>query len=267
VRSGAAASISYPVKFLPWAKEAFGRLGFRFSTELVSFDDIDDGVWEYKGKEEKEVSLKEEKRRFNDAVEPVLRVFWSRDTTDEFFIPKTGSRSSLFFDLAAAGDNKFWKAGFNHRSYFTVWEKFGHILSVRLRGETIDGIGDDLPIYDRLFLGGPKSIRGIEYRNVSPMAKKRESGSWTPWGGQTLVCGTAEYTIPVVNMLRVAAFTDAGSVSADEFDVSNDFAWTVGFGVRIDIPMFPVRFDLATPVEKPEHASKEAFSFSVGYDF
>ena len=264
IRSGAAASISYPVKFLPGAKEAFGRLGFRFSTELVSFDDVDSGVWEHKGKE---VSLKEEKRRYDDAVEPVFRIFWSRDTTDSVFIPKTGARSMAFLDIAAAGDNKFWKAGLTHRAYFNVWKKYGHVLAVRLRGETIDGIDDDLPIYNRLFLGGPKSIRGIEYRHVSPMAKKQNSNSWTPWGGQTLVCGTAEYTVPVVNMLRVAAFTDIGSVSEDEFDIADDFAWTVGIGFRIDIPMFPVRFDLATPVEKPDHASKEVFSFSVGYDF
>ncbi len=273
IRSGAAATLSYPVKFWNprrlWRSDAdryvtFGRFGFRFSTELVSFDDVDGGVWEYKGKE---VSLKEEKRKYNDAVEPVLRTFWSRETTDSAFMPTTGTRTMAFFDLAAAGDNKFWKAGFTHRAYFNVWKKYGHVLAFRLRGETIDGIGDDLPIYNRLFLGGPKSIRGIEYRHVSPMARKQNSNSWTPWGGQTLVCGTAEYTVPIVNMLRVAAFTDVGSVSEDEFDVSDDFAWTVGVGFRIDIPMFPVRFDLATPVEKPDHASKEVFSFSVGYDF
>ncbi len=68
-------------------------------------------------------------------------------------------------------------------------------------------------------------------------------------------------------MLRIAAFSDVGSVSADEFDVADDFAWTVGLGLRIDIPMFPVRLDFATPVEKPSHADKEVFSFTVGYEF
>ena len=50
-------------------------------------------------------------------------------------------------------------------------------------------------------------------------------------------------------------------------DISDDFAWTVGFGIRLDIPMFPVRLDFATPIEKPSEADKEVFSFTVGYDF
>jgi outer membrane translocation and assembly module TamA len=78
-----------------------------------------------------------------------------------------------------------------------------------------------------------------------------------------------EYTVPVVKMLRVAAFSDLGSVGVDEFDLdfSDTFAWTVGIGFRIDIPMFPIRLDFATPIEEPDHCEKEVFSFSVGYDF
>ena len=137
-----------------------------------------------------------------------------------------------------------------------------------LRAETIDAIDDDVPIYNRLFLGGPKSIRGIDYRNVSPMAKRSDRDrSYVPWGGQTLVCANLEYTIPIVKMLRIAAFSDVGSVSDEEFDIADDFAWTIGMGLRIDIPMFPVRLDFATPIEKPDHADEEVFSFTVGYEF
>ena len=70
-------------------------------------------------------------------------------------------------------------------------------------------------------------------------------------------------------MLRLAAFTDLGAVGEDEldFDVTDTFAWTVGLGLRIDIPMFPIRLDFATPIQKPDHADKEVFSFSIGYDF
>ncbi len=70
-------------------------------------------------------------------------------------------------------------------------------------------------------------------------------------------------------MLRLAVFTDLGSVGADPFelDFSDTFAWTAGIGIRLDIPMFPIRLDFATPIEKPDHADEEAFSFTVGYDF
>lgn len=268
IRTGGAVSLAYPVKFWPsW--DPFGRLGFRFSGEFIEFDDVDNGTWEYKGRE---VSLKEEDRRYGDAFEPVIRVFWAHDTRNSNRIVTKGSRTQIFLDYAPAGDNQYYKLGFNHRSYFTTWEKYQHVLMLAFRAETIDGISDDVPIYNRLFLGGPKSIRGIEYRGVSPYARKlnrdgERTRGYDPWGGQTLVCANLEYTIPLFKMLRIAAFSDIGSVSSDEFDLSDDFAWTVGLGVRIDIPMFPVRLDFATPIEKPDHADEEVFSFSVGYDF
>jgi outer membrane protein assembly factor BamA len=70
-------------------------------------------------------------------------------------------------------------------------------------------------------------------------------------------------------MLRLAVFSDVGSVGADPFDLdfADTFAWTVGLGIRLDVPMFPIRLDFATPVKKPDNADKETFCFSVGYDF
>ncbi len=263
IRTGASASLAYPVKFWPTWK-AFGRFGVRLSGEFIEFDEIENGTWWYDGRE---VSIREEDRLYGDAFEPVVRLFWAHDTRDSFRMPTSGSRTQIFVDLAPAGDNEYYKVGVNHRSYFNVWKRYNHVLMLGFRAESIDGISDEVPIYNRLFLGGPKSIRGIEYRHVSPMAQREGSNDWDPWGGQTLACVNLEYTIPIVKMLRFAVFTDLGSVSADEFDLSDDFAWTAGVGFRLDLPMFPIRLDFATPIEKPDHAEEEVFSFTVGYDF
>lgn len=266
IRMGAGASLSYPVKFWPtW--DPFGRFGVRLSGEFIEFDDMDDYTYVADSKY-KANSYREEDRLYGDAFEPVVRLFWSRDTRDNFRMPTTGSRTSVFVDLAPAGDNKYYRAGFNHRSYFTTWERYRHVLMVNFRLETIDGISDDVPIYNRMFLGGPRSVRGIEYRGVSPYRRRTGGGDdWDPWGGQSLACMNIEYTIPIVKMLRLAAFTDVGGVAKDEWDLSDDFAWTIGLGVRLDIPMFPIRLDFAAPIKKPSHAEREIFSFSIGYDF
>ena len=268
IRSGAAVTLSYPVKFWPtW--EPFGSFGVRLSGEFIEFDDIERGTWMYN---RKIVSLKQEDHDYGDAVEAVARLFWTRDTRDSFRMASSGSRTHLFFDLGG-GDNEYWRLGFNHRTYFTTWKRYNHVLMLAFRAETIDALSDDVPIYNRMFLGGPRSIRGIEYRHVSPFARRIKDdelrNSYMPWGGQTLFCANIEYTIPIVKMLRIAAFSDLGAVGEDEFDfdISDTFAWTVGLGLRIDIPMFPIRLDFATPVEKPDHADKEVFSFSIGYDF
>ena len=264
IRTGAMASLTYPVKFWPtW--EAFGRLGIGLSGEYIEFDDVEHGLYAYKGRQ---VSFDREAREYGDAFEPVVHLFWIKDGRDNFRIPTRGYRTKVFADVAPACDNQYWRLGINHRHYFNVWKRFDHVFMVGLRAETIDAFGgDDVPIYNRMFLGGPRSIRGIKYRYVSPLANR--GGDYVPWGGQTLFCMNFEYTIPIVKMLRFAVFSDLGSVGEDDFDFdfSDTFAWTVGAGFRLDLPMFPIRLDFATPIEEPDHCDKEVFSFLVGYDF
>ena len=286
IRSGGGAMLYYPAKVWNpksfWDPEAdkyvsFGKFGVRLGGEFIQMDDVENDYYEYKGVTKQ--WLKEEDRKYGDAAEAVVRLFWSRDDRDNFRVATRGSRSQIYLDVGA-GDNEYYKIGINHRHYFSPWKDLvsgdswlkEHVFMVGLRAETIDGFGsnDYVPIYNRLFLGGPKSIRGIEYRYVSPYIRKANSRSdYIPWGGQTLFCMNFEYTVPIVKMVRLAVFSDLGSVGEDEFDFdfSDNFAWTVGLGVRLDIPMFPIRLDFATPIEKPDHCEEEVFSFSVGYDF
>ena len=272
IRTGGSASLAYPMRLWnpfngSWRE--FGKFGVRWTGEIVDFDDIEHGPWRYKGRT---VSLDDEKRRYGNAFESVFRAFWGRDTRDRQRMPSRGQLTQVYADFAC-GDNEYWKLGFQHRSYFTVVRKYRHVLMVAARAETIDAFSGEVPIYDRLFLGGPKSIRGLEYRHVSPFAQRYKneelSDRYMPWGGQTLFCMNFEYTIPVVQMLRLAAFTDLGSVGEKEFDLDFDdtFAWTAGLGIRLDVPMFPIRLDFAAPIKKPDHADREVFSFTVGYDF
>lgn len=276
IRSGAMASLSYPVRFWPgW--RPFGRLGIGFSGEYIEFDDVDKGYYAYGNKSGQ--LFRDEDRKNGDAMEPVVHLFWTKDSRDSFRFPTKGHRTRLGLDISPAGDNKYWRLGFNHRSYFTVIPRYSHVFMVGLRAETIDAISGDVPIYNRMFLGGPKSIRGIRYRYAAPMARKYAKGyysgnlyglsnDYVPWGGQTLVCANFEYTIPIIKMLRFAVFSDVGSVGEDVFEVDEDtFAWTAGVGFRLDIPMFPIRLDFATPIVEPDHSETEVFSFSIGYDF
>lgn len=275
IRTGGSVSLDYPVlMWMPWKglkhTEAFGRFGVALLAELIQLDEMEEGYWYKNGLP---VSLSEpdgEDDKYGDAFEAVARFYWSRTQLDNFRTPKSGTRSRIFFDLAS-GDNEYWRLGFSHRNYFHLFKEYNHVLMLALRAETIDALSDEVPIYNRLFLGGPKSIRGIEYRHVSPMVSRNEEGGgdYMPWGGQTLFCLNAEYTVPIVKYLRIAVFSDMGAVGEDEFDFdfSDNFAWTAGVGFRIDIPSFPIRIDFAAPIKKPDEAEEEVFSFTIGYDF
>ncbi|MBR2487867.1 MAG: outer membrane protein assembly factor BamA, partial [Kiritimatiellae bacterium] len=244
IRSGGAATLAYPVKFWNpkrlWRNDVdplvtFGRFGVRLGGEFIQFDDVENKFYTYKGVSKK--WLKEEEHKYGDAAEGVVRLFWSHDDRDNFRMPTEGSRTQIFLDIAG-GDNEYFRLGFNHRHYFSPWRDIvsgdswlkQHVFMVGARAETIDGFGsnDDVPIYNRMFLGGPKSIRGIEYRYVSPYIKETSGGDYIPWGGQTLFCMNFEYTVPVVKMVRFAVFSDLGGVGEDDFDLdfSDNFAWT-----------------------------------------
>ena len=269
IRSGAAVTLSYPVKFWPtW--EAFGRLGVSLAAEYIEYDDVDNGYYYDPKRGDRFRMLKEEEDRNGDKVEVPLEVFWKLDTRDRFIFPTQGHTVRLFGDIVG-GDNEYWRVGFNVRKYFPVWKKYGHVFQIGLRGETVDAFSDDLPLYDRLFLGGSKSIRGVDFREIAPRiyAHENKKGRYVAWGGQTSWCMNMEYSVPVVKMLRVAVFSDLGSVGEDEFDFDTAwFCWSVGLGLRLDLEQFPIRLDFATPVVDPdETVDEKVFTFSVGYDF
>lgn len=275
IRNGAAVTLTYPVKFWPTAKTT-GRLGFRLAAEMIEFDDVTEDNYYLPDALGPHAAgaygpvFKWQADEHGDKFEVPFRIFWEDDTRDSFRFATRGHRVSVYGDLVG-GDNNYWKAGFNFRQYFNVWKRYNHVLAIGLRGDTVDTFSDDLPIYDKLFLGGPRSIRGVEYRDIAPRVwqNANKKGKYAPWGGQTSWCVNAEYAVPVVKFVRVAAFTDLGAVGEDEFDFATDFfCWSIGLGLRLDIESFPIRLDFAVPVVEPDDdVEKEAFSFTIGYDF
>ena len=120
-----------------------------------------------------------------------------------------------------------------------------------------------VPIYDRLYLGGGNNLRGFAFRDVGPRDKHGE-----PLGGQSMARATAELTFPVVKNVRGAVFYDAGFVNADPYDYStDDMASDFGFGIRLDLPIGPLRIDYGIPLQTDGRSSTGHINFNVGYQF
>jgi outer membrane protein insertion porin family len=89
-----------------------------------------------------------------------------------------------------------------------------------------------------------------------------------PIGGKSLARITAELTFPVISRVRGAVFYDAGSVGLDPYDFGSDFNANVGIGVRLDLPVGPIRLDYGIPISSDEfNDSSGRFNFNVGYRF
>ncbi len=200
---------------------------------------------------------------------------WARDTRDNFFVPTRGSKLYLTGTLVGGPlgfDTEIYDLEAGGSLYLPLW--YRHVLSFRARAEVVDAYGsqDEVPLSERLFAGGARTVRGFRYRWVGPKAERADgSGDIRPSGGQSLAMASAEYTVPVpgIPKFRFATFYDIGNVWYDpySFDMSQ-YAAGAGIGLRLDIPGFPMRFDYAWPVKKDDSRSRtENWSFSIGYGF
>ena len=80
---------------------------------------------------------------------------------------------------------------------------------------------------------------------------------------------TVEFTVPIMAKARAAIFYDTGFVNSDSWSFGfNDIASDIGLGVRLDLPIGPLRIDYGYPLQKDgatTHGGK--FNFNVGYQF
>ncbi len=123
------------------------------------------------------------------------------NTIDNPIFPTTGRRLTLSSDLAGLGGNtNFLKprvegiAIFKHTARTSIAFR-GQAEYIRPYGSTIN-----LPIFERLFLGGGYSIRGYDIRSL---------------------LFNAEYLITIAQPVRLVLFYDAGQVR----DIGQSFGW------------------------------------------
>jgi translocation and assembly module TamA len=104
----------------------------------------------------------------------------------------------------------------------------------------------ELPASLRFFAGGDQSIRGYDFRAVAPLDLLRN----TLEGGKQLAVASMELDVRVHDRWRLAVFTDAGNAfnSFDGLDVRQ----SVGFGLRWQSPIGPLRVDIAHALESDE---------------
>lgn len=127
-----------------------------------------------------------------------------------------------------------------------------------------DGYGNDVPIFDRLYLGGANNMRGFNFREVGPV-----DGDGNPIGGNSLAYVTLELTFPIISRVRGAFFSDAGFVNPDAYDFGSSGANVdIGFGLRLDLPIGPIRVDYGIPVIYDSwNGPPGKFNFNIGYQF
>ncbi len=191
----------------------------------------------------------------------------SRDTTNRGPLLFRGTSTTLdYFGYGALGGQFYFQkfaAAFN--AYQTLAEDLVDrktVLALHLNGGYILG---DAPFYEKFYGGGIGSVRGFEYRGISPRAGR----DLDPVGGDLNLVGTVELNYPIYGeSLRGVVFTDVGTVEQD-IRIYNLRA-SVGFGIRLVLPFLPqapIALDFAIPVAKTSQDQVQFFSFAFGSNF
>jgi outer membrane protein insertion porin family len=182
-----------------------------------------------------------------------------RDSRDNYLDPSRGSRNSIYLTYAGlGGSNKYIKGELDSAWFFPIKNT---TFMLRGRFGYAAGIwGENLPLYERFYVGGIYTIRGLDWGDAGP--KDEETGD--PIGGTSELIFNVEYIFPIVTEMKLkgVVFLDIGN-SYESFDNFGKFRYTTGAGIRWISPMGPIRVEWGYNLNRKsgEKASRLEFTF------
>ncbi|NIQ03251.1 MAG: BamA/TamA family outer membrane protein, partial [Nitrospinaceae bacterium] len=194
-----------------------------------------------------------------------------RDTRDNFINPTMGWRHVVRFEFAGSilGGADFFKTGYEITYYKTLIGKLvGAVHGAINHGQGYNN--EELPAFERYFMGGPNSLRGYTLRQVGPL-----TAQGNPLGGEQSLLFNAELQYPITKGFRVFAFYDRGNVYGDgpnltttdrrfNLDKMRD---AVGGGIRFFSPFGPISLAYGVKLDRRLGESAGEFVFSAGNAF
>ena len=186
-----------------------------------------------------------------------------RNSTDYYDDPSRGGVSKLSLEYAGLGGTEhFLKSVAEHRHFFPL--PWGTVFSIH--GETgyvTSTDSDDVSITQKFFLGGIRTIRGFEHREVGP----REDGDYI--GGTKMAYFNFEYLFPIYKSLGLKGvlFYDTGNAWSEDENYLSSMRHSVGAGIRWRSPMGPLRFEWGYNLSPKDYEDQSVFEFTIGKAF
>jgi outer membrane protein insertion porin family len=205
----------------------------------------------------------------------------SSNTTDYHPDPTSGLMDTISIEFAGlGGTNRFLRYVTEHTLFYPVG--FGTVASLRGTLGYIQGLGKDVPIDEKFYLGGIGSLRGFSPRTVSPNKSTvstvpdangvaSSSLKFVYLGGEVEAVVNLEYTFPLLKEagLKGVVFLDAGN-SADTLQSTfSHVLGSYGAGIRWFSPIGPLRLEYGIPINPRSgiDSASGRFEFSIGTIF
>lgn len=239
------------------------------------------GVNSYDGKELEPSSLLPQ-----DTFRNTIEARAGFDSREGGLSPRNGVTLSL--DTSTAGPwtgsgLTFVDATANLRGF---WSPFFDITfkSQTQVGGVFNPLGGQAPVTDRYFLGGLGSVRGFFPRSIGPVqsvALKDGGATTVEVGGVIKVVQNLEVEVPLWpgTPFRGFGFVDVGQAFGEdeldgspierntEFLVADALMMSVGFGLLLETPVLPFRFEWSVPVTRRNFDQPINFFLGVGSAF
>src|SRR6266704_1970092 len=187
------------------------------------------------------------------------------DSRDNPLLSRRGQRITFSPFISGGflgGDTQVYALDLEGSQYFHLPKDLILLINGEIATVSQWGNGTDVPIYERLFLGGSNNLRGFPFREVGP----KQNGE--PIGGKSMSRATVELTFPIIEKARGAIFYDTGFVNYSQWSFGfNNIASDVGVGLRLDLPIGPLRLDYGYPIQRDGYNGGGHFNFNVGYQF
>lgn len=201
------------------------------------------------------------------------------DERDSKIEPTSGFYGLWSIEFAGiGGDTRYLRNRITAGQY---WEPFEEVvLGLTTEAGYIWGMGKDLRINDRFFIGGD-TLRGFEIGGIGPrnVPDPNNPENSDALGGTIFSRASLELTtklgLPDELGVKAHAFYDAGTLTAaketpgvgDVFRDSAKVRMSAGVGVSWKSPFGPIRLDLAYPIAKEPYDQTETLKFSFGTRF
>ncbi|MDR2763366.1 MAG: BamA/TamA family outer membrane protein [Planctomycetaceae bacterium] len=187
------------------------------------------------------------------------------NTRDSEYRPTQGHLISFGVEQVL-GDYQFIRGNIDIRKYFMLHERPDRsgrwVLGLRC---SFDISEQGTPIFERYFGGGYSSLRGFEYRGVSP-----RNIAGVVEGGCVEFYNSAELIFPLTadDMVMGSVFIDTGTVEKSMKKWEDEYRVSVGFGLYLTIPMMgpaPIALNFGFPIRKHPLDEKQIFAFTMGW--
>ena len=198
-----------------------------------------------------------------------------RDTTDRRINPTKGTTyqfSTEYGGGVLGGDDDFIKYIADANHYYPIFlETIIHLHAQA--GYIMENGGEEIPPFERFYLGGMNSVRGYEERTISPLYDDKDASEGyeegDEKGGNKSFFFNAEYLVPIHKEMGILGlvFFDTGNAWDDDETVDFDLYSSVGAGVRWYSPLGPLRLEYGYPLDEIDNERKGRVEFSVGQFF